>query len=80
MSTKPRPQRVISVTAKNRVNGAIETYRVRDPRLSKEDALAMAGMFLGTLGWKPKEIMTTGCRTETEDATTMAIRNRLCAR
>lgn len=80
MTTAPRPQRVVSVTAKNRVNGNIETYRVRDPRISKEDAIAQAGMFLAMLGWKPKEIMITGCRAETEDAVTLAIRNRLVAK
>ena len=40
----------------------------------------MAGMFLGMLGWKPRDIMITNCRAETEDAVTMAIRNRLVAK
>lgn len=79
MSTKPKPQRVISVTAKNRVNGAIETYRIRDPRMSKEDAIAITGHWLGTLGWRREHIMITSAVAMTEDPTTMAIRNRLCA-
>ena len=77
--TQPKPQRVISVTAKNRVNGAIETYRIRDPRMSKEDAIAITGHWLAGLGWRPEHIMIVTAQIHKEDATTMALRNRLCA-
>lgn len=76
--TEPKPQRVISVTARHRLTGAIETQRFRDPRMSKEDATAIFGMTLHKLGWKPEHVMITGCHAEKESATTMAIRNRLC--
>lgn len=79
MTTKPKPQRVISVTARHRVKGGIETYRIRDPRMSKEDAIAIFGMFLGSLGWRKEHVMITRCTVEMEDATTLAVRNRLCA-
>jgi hypothetical protein len=79
VTTKPKPQRVISVTARHRVNGSIETYRIRDPRMSKEDAIAITGHWLAGLGWRREHIMITKCLAEKEDATTLAIRNRLCA-
>jgi hypothetical protein len=52
--------------------------RFRDPRMSKEDALARSGMYLAKLGWKPEHVMITGCTAQKEDAVTMAIRNHLC--
>lgn len=79
MATPPKAQRVVSVTARHRVNGEIETYRIRDPRVSKEDAIARTGHWLASLGWKPQHIMITSAVVVKEDATTLALRNRLCA-
>jgi hypothetical protein len=77
MATRPKPARVISMTAKNRRSGDLEHYRIRDPRMSREDAIAIFGMFLGSLGWKPHEVMICHAKAETEDIVTMAIRNRM---
>jgi hypothetical protein len=80
MATKPKPQRVISMTARHRGNGETESYRIRDPKMSKEDALVIFGMFLASLGWKKEHVMVIFASVQTEDPVTMAIRNRLCAR
>lgn len=77
MSTTPRPQKIVSVTAKHRISGDLEHYRSRDTNASKETVIARFGHFLGTLGWKPEDIIILGARTEREDVTTMAIRNRM---
>jgi hypothetical protein len=72
-----RPQRITSVTAKHRTNGAVEHYRSRDVRASRETVVARFGHFLASLGWRPQDILITNVCTEKEDHTTMAVRNRL---
>ncbi len=75
--TAPKPQRVLTVTARNRRTGDLEHYRVRDPKMSREDAIALMGMWLHKLGWKEHEVMITHARAEAEDLVTQQIRSRM---
>jgi hypothetical protein len=75
--TLPNPQRVITVTARNRRTGDLEHYRVRDPKMSREDAIALMGMWLNRLGWQRHEVMITHAKAETEDLVTQQIRSRM---
>lgn len=74
---RSKPQRITSVTARHRLDGSIEHYRSRDIFASKETVVARFGHFLASLGWEAKDIVITNVRTEKEDATTMAVRNRM---
>jgi hypothetical protein len=79
MTTAPKPRRVINMSARHRVTGETESYRIRDPRMGTEEALVIFGIFLASLGWKREHVKMVSAYVGKEDAVTMAIRKRLYA-
>lgn len=70
------PIRMITIEAKNKFTGVVETFRYNEA-LTNEDAIARTGYQLAKLGWALRDVQIKSVTTGWEDLVSASRRERL---